>query len=444
MVYRHRVLRNPLTADSAHDARSAHLVLACATLWRCKMRLTLYRTSIRRVMRYSGCHQTLVAAVVALTACTGVARAQESSTELVHRGLSLPKWTDDTPLTLETEQVTINPETIQIKYRISNVGTLPVSMVFTFPLPDLDFSDPDVNWSIPASDPANFVGLSATVNRKPARFSFSQEAFSNGKDVSAVLRQYRLALIPVGMFQEQLAALPPDGRARLATAGIIAQSGTDQSGNPLYFPTWSVKTTASWRLAFAPGETVEVELRNRTSVGVSRDSVLREPLRSVKELAPEVDRRQADYCIDKAFYAGVDKIVSSFLANKEKPLVNVVPPQDALGRDPAESQSAQTLVPPINSSRADPGPKPQAPTFRVFPVANTANIREWRIDYDLAAGAPSAPIKDFRLVVDKGKPDRVVSFCLDNLKRISPTAFEMRAANFTPNGTLRILLVGRE
>jgi Domain of unknown function (DUF4424) len=444
MVYRDSVLRNPLTANSAHDARSAQRILAYATLWRCKIHLTLYRTQIRRAMRYSGWHKTIVAAVVALTACYSLARAQESSTELVHRGLSLPNWTDVTPLTLETEQVTINPETIQIKYRISNVGTRPVAMVFTLPLPDLDFSDPDVNWSIPASDSVNFVGLSATVNRKPATFYFSQEAFSNGKDVSAVLRQHRLALIPVGMFRDQLAALPPDRRARLATAGIIMQSGTDQTGDPLYFPVWSVKTTASLRLAFAPGETIEVELRNRTSVGVSRDSVLREPLRSVKELAPEVNRRRAEYCIDKAFYAGVDKIVASFLADKEKPLVNAAPPQDALGRDLAESQSAKNVVPPIDFSRDDADLKPQAPTLRVFPVANAANIREWRIVYDLTAGAPSAAIKDFRLVVDKGKPDRVVSFCLDNLKRISPTAFEMRAANFTPNGTLKVLLVGRE
>jgi hypothetical protein len=436
MVYRDGVLRNPLTANSAHDAA----VRACAV---CRKSFEP-RTPMRRVTRYSGCHQTLVAAVMTVTACTSLACAQESSTELVHRGVSLPQWTDATPLTLETEQITINPETIQIKYRISNAGTHPVSVAFTLPLPDLDFSDPDVNWSIPASDPVNFVGLSATVNRKPATFSISQEAFSNGKDVGAVLRQYGLALIPVGMFQQRLAALPPDGRARLATAGIISQSGTDPAGNPLYFPAWSVKTTASWRLAFAPGETIDVELRHRTSVGVSQDSVLREPLRSVKELAPEVDRRQAEYCIDKAFYAGVDKIVSSYLAGKEKPPVNAVPPQDAAGHDPGESPPAKTLVPPIDFSGDAAGPKPPALAVRVFPVANAANIREWRIVYDLAAGAPAAPIKDFRLVVDKGKPDRVVSFCLDNLKRISPTAFEMRAANFAPNGTLKILLVGRE
>ena len=52
-------------------------------------------------------------------------------------------------------------------------------------------------------------------------------------------------------------------------------------------------------------------------------------------------------------------------------------------------------------------------------------------------------IKNFRLVIDKGRPDRVVSFCLDNLKRISPTAFEMRASNFTAANDLKVLLIGR-
>jgi Domain of unknown function (DUF4424) len=395
-------------------------------------------------MRYLIYLQTLAMAVVAITASHGLASAQESSTELVQRGLILPRWTEPAPLILDAAQVTINPETIQIKYRISNIGTEPVSMVFTLPLPDLDFSDPDVNWSIPAPDPINFIGLRATADGKPAAFSFSQEAVSNGKDVSAALRQYRLSLLPVGTFQNQLAVLPPDAREQLTTAGLIAQSGTDQAGNPLFFPAWSVKTTARGKLAFAPGKTTEIELRQRTSVGVSQDSVLREPLRSEQDLAPEVERRQAEYCIDKGFYAGVDKIVASFLADKGKPSGDAVPTQGALARDPPGSQAAKTWVPPSDSPRDAAVPKPQSPALRLFPAANMANIREWRIAYDLAAGAPSAPIKDFRLVVDKGKPDRVVSFCLDNLKRISPTAFEMRAANFTPNGTLKILLVGRE
>jgi Domain of unknown function (DUF4424) len=382
--------------------------------------------------------QALVAVVVAQSALIGVSRAQESSTELVHRGLVFAKRVGPMDLTIEAEQITINPEVTQVKYRLSNRGPDAVSIDFSLPLPDLDFSDPDINLAIPMPDQINFIGLSATVDRRPVIFSFSQSAALKGNDVSAVLRQYRLAFIPVGTFQTQLAALPPATREHLASAGLILKTGTDQSGNPLYFPAWSVKTTGSSSFTFPPGKTVDIELRHRTSVGVSRDSVLREPLRSNKDLAPEVESRQAEYCIDKAFYAGVDKIVASFLADKQSPQT-----RGEIGPD--------QQAPPISNStslgeRSTDGAasKTQAPPVRLFPVENRANIREWRIEYDLAAGAALASIRDFRLVVDKGKPDRIVSFCLDNLRRISPTAFEMRAANFTPNERLKILLLGRE
>ncbi len=68
--------------------------------------------------------------------------------------------------------------------------------------------------------------------------------------------------------------------------------------------------------------------------------------------------------------------------------------------------------------------------------------QERRISFDLGAGAPTAPVRQFRLVVDKGKPTRLVSFCLVDLKKISPTAFEMRAVDFRPTGLLRVLLLG--
>jgi Domain of unknown function (DUF4424) len=390
-------------------------------------------------MRYLVFRQALAAAVVAQSAIVGVSQAQESSTELVHRGLVFPKSVGSMNLTIEAEQIVINPEVTRLKYRLSNPGPDTVSIDFSLPLPDLDFSDPDINWSIPVPDQVNFIGLIATVDLRPAIFSFRQSAISNGKDVSAVLRRYRLAFIPVGTFQTQLAALPPEAREHLSNEGLIVKSGTDQAGNPLYFPAWSIKTIASSRITFTPGKTVDIQLRHHTSVGVSRDSVLREPLRSEMELTPEVERRQAEYCIDKAFFAGVDKIVASFLGDKQSPQT-----QGEIGHDP--------LVPPSISNPPSVGgtspngsaSKTQASSVRLFPVENRANIREWRIEYDLAGGAALAPIKDFRLVIDKGKPDRIVSFCLDNLKRISPTTFEMRAANFTPNGMLKILLVGRE
>ncbi len=381
----------------------------------------------------------VLGALILVAACAHArARAQESTSALVHRGLDLSKL-DPAGVALNAQTVTISPQMIAIDYQLANSTAEPVTTLLVLPLPDLDFSDPDVDWSIPSSDPINFTGLMATIDRKPASFSFKQSALVGHKDVSAILRQNGLAWAPLAKFRGQLALLPPQVRAELANARIIAQFGTDRRGNPHYIPAWTVKTTATRSLVLAPGQSVTVELRYRPSVGVMRDSPLREPLRSQKEFALEVARRQAEYCADRAFLRGVDKIVSTFLAEKAKAL-EAAAGEASLSDPPG---SAEQNVAPMHRPRQN-GALPSVPSVRVFPIANEANIREWRIAYDLAAGAPGAPIKDFRLVVDKVKPDRVASFCLDNLKRISPSAFELRAANFTPSKTLQILLVGRE
>jgi hypothetical protein len=44
-------------------------------------------------------------------------------------------------------------------------------------------------------------------------------------------------------------------------------------------------------------------------------------------------------------------------------------------------------------------------------------------------------------VVDKGKPQNLVSFCAESVKKISPTQFEMKKTNFEPKDDLNILIV---
>lgn len=69
-------------------------------------------------------------------------------------------------------------------------------------------------------------------------------------------------------------------------------------------------------------------------------------------------------------------------------------------------------------------------------------MRDSWLDYTLVTGANwSGPIGDFRLVVDKGSEDNVVSFCGDGVRRISPTQFEVRYANYTPTRDLNVLIV---
>ena len=61
-----------------------------------------------------------------------------------------------------------------------------------------------------------------------------------------------------------------------------------------------------------------------------------------------------------------------------------------------------------------------------------ASQERW-LTYILKTGANWAgPITDFKLTVDKGSPNNLVSFCGTGVTKISPTRFEMRAKNFTP------------
>jgi Domain of unknown function (DUF4424)/YARHG domain len=64
------------------------------------------------------------------------------------------------------------------------------------------------------------------------------------------------------------------------------------------------------------------------------------------------------------------------------------------------------------------------------------------IEYVLTTGANwSGPIKDFRLVVDKGTPDNLISFCGQGVRKISPTQFELRASNFVPSSNVSVLVL---
>jgi hypothetical protein len=64
------------------------------------------------------------------------------------------------------------------------------------------------------------------------------------------------------------------------------------------------------------------------------------------------------------------------------------------------------------------------------------------IGYVLKSGANwQGPIKNFHLTIDKGSPKNLVSFCMDGVKKTSPTTFEVFKTNFEPSEDLNILIV---
>src|SRR5499427_11164574 len=328
----------------------------------------------------------LLATCAAVNWGAGPSRANDSRAELAVGGLVFTKSAE---VSIESEDLTITPETVTVRYVFLNQSASPVTLTVAFPLPDIDLAD-GANVAFPAGDPVNFVGFSTKVDGKPINFTINQRAILNNKDVTATLRDMGITALPIGAQQLKINELPQQTRDRAITAGLLGQCGTNDKGEPLYDPTWTLKTSVVRQQTFPPGKPVSVEHRYRTSVGMSFDSVLRQGLRQRKEMEGEVQRYKTNYCILDDFLKSLDRLAGADEANKAK-------------------------------------------------------VMERRISYVLTTGANWAgPIKDFRLVVDKGGTDRLVSFCGEGVKKISATAFEMRAKDFTPTQDLNIIILSRK
>jgi len=143
-------------------------------------------------------------------------------------------------------------------------------------------------------------------------------------------------------------------------------------------PQWVLKTTYHWLQTFPAGRPIVVEHAYTPSVGAT----------VATNVGTEYGAEQvAKYCVDKTL---TDTVVRAAKADKD----------------------------------------------------GNAPWRDHWIDYVLVTGGNwKKPIGDFRLVVDKGSPKNLISFCGSGVKKISPTQFEMRRANWRPEKDLSILLL---
>jgi len=328
--------------------------------------------------------QVIALSLVASLVLSRPGRA-DSTTELPVGGIVVTGTPD---LSIESEELTITIDEVRVRYRFLNQGANLATATLGFPLPDIDLSEAD-NYAIPSTDPVNFLDSKTTVDGKPASFNFRQRAFLGTKDVSAVIKAAGLPVMPIGTRESSVARMAKDAKERLINEGLLIPAGQDAAGQPKHGPSWTVKTSATRQQTFPPGKPVVIELRYRTSMGVSFDTILRKGLRENAAMRDEVSRYRGAYCINEDLLRGIDRIAGD-----------------------AEE--------------------------------NSAGLRERRIIHLLKNAAnPPMPIKDLKIVVDKGKPDRLVSFCLDNVTKISPTAFEIRMKDFTPDRDLKILLIGK-
>jgi hypothetical protein len=324
------------------------------------------------------------ALVLATLAGPGPVRANDSAAELSIGGLQFLR---SSTIAIESEDLRISLDRVQVRYQFANTSDKPVTLTVAFPLPDIDLSEGE-SIALPSTDPVNFVDFETKIDGAPAKFQLDQRATVGGKDVSPLLRQYKLPILPIGKSEIHIADLPGATQAKLADQGLLMPAGTTEKGRQQYAAAWVAKTSAVRQQTFPPDRRVVVEHQYRPSVGTSSDTILRWVLRNNKSLSPEVQRYRKQYCITDAFLADLDK-------------------------------------------RAGKG------------QLNASMIQERRISYVLKTGANWAgPIRSFKLTIDTGG-DRLVSFCAGRLKPISSNAMEFSADNFTPDEDLRILIVGR-
>ena len=173
---------------------------------------------------------------------------------------------------------------------------------------------------------------------------------------------------------------------RLVAAGLAGEEEWDDDGKGAkkhLIPLWTVQDRYYWTQTFPAGRDLKIEHGYIPGAGASVTTNF-----AVKALRETEEGRlaKARYCPDAAFFAAIDKR--------------------------------------IGAPDRDPG------------------LPDWRVDYVLTTGANWAmPIGDFRLVVDKGRPSNLVSFCATGVRKISPTQFEVRHRNWRPTQDLHVIIV---
>lgn len=328
---------------------------------------------------------------LALTSCLlafaiGSADA-DTLQELATEGLT---FTSSPDIEVAAETVSITMETVDFRYELLNKSDRQANVDITIRLPQLDASDPDITYAIPSNDPVNYNGSQLLIDGVAAVPAFRQVAVLENKDVT---RRLRDAHIPPLVSQQDdvqgiLAGLSPVLLKTLIEDGLLSPNGSRPDGQVLLKPTWSVKTSAVRHQRIEGGQRVTAELHAMNSLGTSQDTILRKVLRENVDLRPEVDRYMADYCVEGDFLRGIDK----------------------------------------QSGTDD----------------NAAGLQERRIEIVLPApSGRDGPVASFHLAIDKGKPDNLITTCMDNLKKTTATRFEVDATEFPLPRRVRVLVVGK-
>jgi hypothetical protein len=309
--------------------------------------------------------------------------ANDSIAELGTGGLILSR---SDAVSMESEDLYISPDKVTVDYVFRNITDKDVDAIVAFPMPDIE-GDPNEMPAIPNGQSDNFLGFEVTIDGVAAKPQLEQKAFALGIDISADLESQNVPFYPFGdAARAALAKLPQAVADDWIDRGLIIEDTADDGSGmkTVHVPFWQLRSTYWWRSTFPANKAVRVAHRYKPSVGgTSSVSFFYDG-----QFQGQYAAYKTRYCMDGTFENAIRK-----------------------------------------AAKGTPDGTP-----RYF---------ENRIAYVLTTGGnwATGSIGKFKLTVDKGDPKNLVSFCGENVRKVGPTRFEMKAENFYPEHDIDILLL---
>jgi hypothetical protein len=316
-------------------------------------------------------------------------RADDSMATLGAGGLELEK-TDK--IALVSEDLTLSQKTVKVSYRFRNLTNADYETIVAFPMPDVTGS---VDMMVGIPDPAkdNFLRFATRVDGKPVDSQLEQRAFlkAEGKpevEITERLKGLGVPLVPtIQAAGPALSALSEPQRKALVDAEIVYAEEFDAGKGPQveWDPLWTLRSKFWRRQVFPAGKDILVEQTYAPAIG----GVSTMGFGALDLDAAEEAHYRETYCTDGPFTSAAQALYRKSTAHDSK-----------------------------------------------------VRAAEEYLSYVITSGANWAgPIGTFRLVVDKGDPQTLVSFCGDGVKKIGPTTFEMIAKDYTPKRDIDVLFI---
>ncbi|MEY4983837.1 MAG: hypothetical protein RIR62_2103 [Pseudomonadota bacterium] len=297
---------------------------------------------------------------------------------------------------MEREDLFISVDRIAVDYTFRNLTGADVTGEVIFPLPPLplqglltsDYNLPDdltrenlLDFTITVDGQAVTPKLDRIAVIEPpwdAPRPLSAQYDTPGRDVTAVLAEYGIPLtLDTDAVVAALSALPADDRARLTAEGIADFYEGDGADIP-------PEVFPLWSVVLRYHWTQTFPAGAAIEVSHSYEN---RPTGGIFSWSHPPEDWQADYveryCVDE----GTSRAMAARL-----------------------------------------GPEGYGTAYLIDYVLRTAN--SW-----------AGPIGQFRLTIDKGKAENVISLCIDGIEKTGPTTFVVEKTDFSPQDDLRILLL---